>query len=298
MSDYQETQELLRKMHAIAKGKSRRKSRVTDAKILRTRTWVESILRDNHICRLELESLFFGCDRESTGTVLRWLKGKQTINESTVRSFSKIPEIQSDNLDLFKLPIFELLDQNLKKSVLYSLIQQYQNQTKLGDIWSFPESERFPLDKDAGYLLCSSDDSEALFQIGGVYGFVGILMLVRHAEIKRDWIKHWLYLQDAYRAFPSFCRNKYFKKRWKEFFILLRDIHFRVYSSVLTISPNIEVIEKQIFAKRHPTMRHKWPRSPIDNRFAEPERPYALASLPSYQHTSKTSLFRLEKPLI
>ena len=57
-------------------------------------------------------------------------------------------------------------------------------------------------------------------------------------------------------------------------------------------------IEKQIFAKRHPTMRHKWPRSPIDNRFAEPERPYALASLPSYQHTSKTSLFRLEKPLI
>ncbi len=297
MSDFLKSQDIKRQLQRFTNTPSHRVSRFTPARILRTRVWVESILRDNHICRQQLQSLFFGEERESTGTVLRWLKGKQTVTESTVKNFGKIPDIQHSNLNVFQFPIFQLLDPNLKKTDLFALIRQHQKATSMGYMWSFPHTESFPLEKYSNYVICSPEDSDALFQLGGVHGFLGVLMLVRLAEVTKDSTKHLLFMLDAYRAFPAFCRNKYFKNRWIEFFKLLQNIHYRVYTSALTMAPIIEVIQKQIFAKHHPTIRHMWPRSPINGRFIEPEKPYVLASLPYTSSTSKTSLFKYETQL-
>jgi hypothetical protein len=291
MNDFLKSQDIKRQLQQLTNNAPHRASRFTPARILRTRVWVESILRDNHICRRQLQSLFFGEERESTGTVLRWLKGKQTVTESTVKNFNKT---QSNNLNVFQFPIFQLLEPNLKKTELFALIKQYQKSTSLGYLWSFPHTEQFPLNEYANYIICSPEDSDALFQLGGVHGFLGVLMLVRLAEVTKDSTKHFLLMQDAYRAFPAFCRNKYFKKRWIEFFKLLQGIHYRVYTSALTIAPRIEIIQKQINAKHHPTIRNKWPRSSTNFRFIEPEKPFELASLPSRSCTSKTALFKYE----
>ncbi len=74
MSDFTRSREIVRTLLLSQHKRPHRISRVTDARILRTRVWVESVLSDNHLCRRELQSAFFGDERESTGTVLRWLK--------------------------------------------------------------------------------------------------------------------------------------------------------------------------------------------------------------------------------
>ena len=297
MSDFTRSREIVRTLLLSQHKRPHRISRVTDARILRTRVWVESVLSDNHLCRRELQSAFFGEERESTGTVLRWLKGKQTVSESTVENICKIPRIRDHNLEVFQSPVFQLLDKNLRKTELLSLINKYQIPTNIGYTWSFTSTEKFPIDNDCRYLIYAIEDSDALFQLGGVHGFMGIIMLTRLAEFNNESTKHCLFMRDAYRAFPAFCRNRYFKKRWKDFLILLLDIQNHVYTTSQIIGPNIEIIKKQIFAKHHPTIRHKWPRSPIDYRFMEPEKPYVTASLPALSMTSKTTLFKHEKRL-
>lgn len=285
-------QNIRRQLFRLRNDKPYRAGRMTGARILRTRVWVESILRDNQVSRLALQSKLFGEERESTGTVLRWLKGQQTVTESTVKNFHKVAKIQHTNLDIFQFPVFQLLDSNLRKSDLSSLLRRFQQQTTLGDRWVYRHTEHFPLENDSYYSFCPTNDSEALFQVGGVHGFLSILLLLRLAEFNNDASRHWLLMQDAYRAFPAFCRNKYFKKRWKDFLNLLIGIHHNVDTTSLTIAPDLEIIQKQIHSKHHPTMRKNWPRCPSSRRLIEPERPYVVAEFPFQACTSKTSLFR------
>ena len=51
------------------------------------------------------------------------------------------------------------------------------------------------------------NDSGSLFALGGVYGFIGILILLREAELDGDATRHFHLMKDLYRAFPAFAET-------------------------------------------------------------------------------------------
>ena len=71
--------------------------------------------------------------------------------------------------------------------------------------WDFKESSRFPV-PNRGVNL-SRDYTERLFQKRGAYGFLGLLTLLREAELNGDSYTHLEVMKDVYRAFPSLCRT-------------------------------------------------------------------------------------------
>ena len=248
---------------------NRREPKSSKIKTLRTRIWIESILHEQRISVKELSSIFYS-GKESTGTVMRWLKGRQSAGPNSVK---KIAEVFPDSDEIYNLAVFDLLESEISKGRIHQLLKTYTHNSHPAT-WKLPP---FKAGNHERSILICKDDSEQLFQRGDIYGFMAILILLREAELNNDVIRHEIYLKDAYRAFPGFCRDKRFKKRWEEFYASLVHIHYNMYSSARLVEPKKEVIKAQIFAKEHRTFRLLRPRSPIDGRFIEPEKPYREA---------------------
>jgi hypothetical protein len=249
-----------------------RDEKLTDIKILRTRIWIESLLREHQISVKKLSSVFYS-ENESTGSVMRWLKGSQTVRLDSVKKLAAVFK----NSDLvYHLPIFDLLETKISITKINLLLDGYTlSQPPLHNIWELPTikigNQELP-------MMIHKNDSNQLYQRGDIYGFMAILILLREAELNNDVVIHENLIKDAYKALPAFCRDIRFKKRWEEFFDALYNIHCNMYSSSRLVHPRKDIIKKQIFAKEHITMRSFCPRSKIDGRFIEPEQPYIEAS--------------------
>ena len=276
MSDFLREKKFLRKLQKMVSSERRRTTRITPAKILRTRVWLESLFIDYGLSRYDFEEIFYDEGREETKTVIRWLIGLQTAKESTVMS---LKGLHNSNLDIFSNPVFELLEKDIKRKTVNELLNRFVTKGELFEkTWDFSSLARWQYKYK--FDILGHEDSDLLFQVGGIQGFIGIMILLRKAELDGDSYRHYLILKDAYRAFPGFCRDKYFKKRWRDFLALLMDVQGNIFTSSLLLKPRIDIIRKQIFAKNHPTMRADWEYSTESMRFVEPEHPYDLAELP------------------
>ena len=203
---------------------------------------------------------------------MRWLKGLQAVGPSSV---AKITSVFPNSDQIYNLPVFDLLETGISRAKINQLIATHTiSQPPMFTTWQLPAikvgNQELP-------MIIHRDDSDQLFQRGDIYGFIAILILLREAELNNDVIRHEALIKDAYRAFPGFCRDKRFKKRWEEFYASLVHIHNNMYSSARLVKPKKEVIKAQIFSKEHRTFRLLRPRSPIDGRFIEPEKPYREA---------------------
>ena len=203
---------------------------------------------------------------------MRWLKGLQAVGPSSV---AKIAAVFPNSDKIYQLPIFDLLETDISRAKISQLIATYTiSQPPIFTSWQLP-----PINIGTHELsmLIHKDDSDQLFQRGDIHGFMAILILLREAELNDDVIRHEALIKDAYRALPGFCRDKRFKKRWEEFYSALTLIHCNMYSSLKLVQPRKDIIKEQIFAKEHSTLRVLRPRSPVDGRFVEPEKPFREA---------------------
>ena len=263
-------------------GSKPRESRISKVKILRTRLWVESILKANKVSTKELSSQFYK-EVSYSNAIMKWLKGDQVANPKSVKTLERMyPGVQHT----YDIDVFDLLEIKITKEKVVKLLNKYlhknthpfqlsNNTNSSIYIWRLPAIK--VKEKDYSPIILK-EDSNGLFERGGMYGFIGILILLREAELNNDSFLHEVYLKDAYRALAGFCRNKAFKYRWEEFYDALKDIHSNMYSSERLVRPKRDVIKKQIFSKNHITIRAVRPRSLKDFRFIEPEIPYTLAS--------------------
>lgn len=243
---------------------------------LRTRIWLETIFREHQLSRDGVAKLLPLGDGEPSGIVLQWLKGKHAAKPSRAARLAKI--LPGSDF-VYNLPLFDLLrNKPVRKSQFDQWVSHYQNPDDRIPLWRFPQPEqsqpsRFPVPP------CLLFDSNALFERGDVYGLIGILYLVRKAEVENDAEAHLDYLKDAYRALPGACRHRAFRRHWREFYNCLLAIHARVPTSLLLLRPEPNVIEAQVTAKTHVTRRILRPRDPLTHRFTELELPFVQASL-------------------
>ncbi|WP_396587718.1 hypothetical protein [Bermanella sp. R86510] len=246
-----------------------RKSKLTDISVLRTRVWLENIFREFNINSKTFSKEFYGGE-ESTGTVIRWLKGKHAVRKSSV---DKIEQLYPGSRNIYDLPIFDLLKIDLSKKKLNEIASSLSTENKFLP-WRFPtccvDEREYP-------NILVRDDLDGLYQWGGYNGFLAILVLLREAEHKKDVYMHEECMKYAYRAFPSFCRDKRFIKRWEEFRDALISLNMVLYTTLRLVAPDKDVIKEQMFSKKHITVRSQLPRSSRDFRYIEPKRPYKEA---------------------
>lgn len=240
---------------------------------LRTRLWLESILRDNKITRMQLQKMYSG-DSEPSHIILKWFKGDFT---ATYKSVDKMEKIIQGSSFIYKLPLFDLLeDKDITEKRLREIVQPYINARNPLSQWDFPYTQN----GDSNGLLAPPafrSDTETLFYRGDIYGFIGILYHVRLAETRKDSDLHLHYISEAYRAFPGLCRYRHFRRRWEELLQALISIHSRLTISSFLIMPNQKLIKEQIFAKEHITYRLFRARDSKSFRFTEPEKPFIVA---------------------
>jgi hypothetical protein len=101
-------------------------------------------------------------------------------------------------------------------------------------------------------------------QRGDLDGFTVILGLIREAEVRDDLRAHIERFADLYRAVS-----------WLEPFAKLlrycvQTIHIKSFHSAFWWRVDWKIIDKQIRAARHETVRHKCPRDPKTYRFILP----------------------------
>ncbi len=275
MSDYKKLRSVLKFLREHTDSGYKKSSNITPIRVLKTRVWVETILQDKHISRIEFQRILH--PDEPTGSVLRWLRGQQIVKSDTVDKHAMLSQLA---VSIYHMPVFRLLEPTISRGELTQLFKQYTIDSPITR-WAFDNLEPFILSENDRARLILVDDSDGLFRMGGVYGFIGILMLLRKAELDKDASRHFELMKDAYRAFPGFCRNRHFKSHWKEFLDALICIHGNMHTSSMLIKPRIGIIRQQIYAKEHITERSLRPRSPVDGTFIELEDPFVLAQFPN-----------------
>jgi hypothetical protein len=248
-----------------------------ESAVLQTRIWLENIFRTYGIGRHELSGQIGAVGAESTGIVLKWLKGIHAAKKGQVKKMASIFE-GSDYA--YELPLFKLfMDKPISKAQLNRIMEPYIFTSGLFKLWKFPYPDHSE-NKGRPFPPCLINDTEALIERGDLYGFTAILYLLRMAETERDALNHAHYVACAYSALPSLCRQRLFTKRWKEVLDCLRSLHYRLPTSILLVRPIVPIIRKQIFSAEHITRQSLRPRDPVTGTFTELELPYQTPEYP------------------
>ena len=248
------------------------------ADVLRTWVWLEAAFLEHGKSRSDVaDSLSAranspGARNEPTGIVNKWLKGKHVAKPHSV---AKLAKVLCGSDEVYHLPVFDLLrNKRIKKSQLNQWVKPYRTTWNGLEFWEFPQ-HRY---KESGELLFRANllnDSKSLLQRGDIYGFIGILYLVRKAEADNDVELHLEFMKDAYTAFPAAFRHPNFRPRWRQFYDCLFWVHARVPMSLTLCRPKKSVLESQIYADQHTPCRVLRPRNKKGFRFTELELPYA-----------------------
>lgn len=254
----------------------KKKERSKSFDVLKTRLWLEYVLRTEKISRHELQKQY-SAGAEPSNIILNWFKGEFSAKPNSVRKVTK--KFPGSNF-IYDLELFDLMeDKKLSKKRLKEIVSPYINIDDPLDHWNFPLTQN---GEPNGFLTppATRNDTESLFHRGDLYGFIGILYHVRLAEAMKDYELYVKYIADAYRAFPGLCRYKHFRKRWEELLDALISIQQRMATSTFLVMPDTAKLKEQIFAKEHITYRPFWKRDPITFRFIEPDKPYILSEFP------------------
>lgn len=252
---------------------NKRLSRVDPIDKLQTRIWLESVFRDFKISRHELQTILSDGE-ESSGIVLKWLKGNHVAKPSSVL---RVEHYFPGSSRLLELPLFTLMrNKPIRKKQLLSLMSPYIAENSI-PMWNLPSSQN----GDKRFFAMPSiflQDSDALFQRGDLYGFQSILFLMRMAESQNNQLMYLHYLKDAYRALPGLCRYRYFTNRWEAFLDAMIGLQSRMPLTAMLVKPNKNIIKEQINSTSHITLRAFRPRNPESLRFVDLQEPYYEAS--------------------
>jgi hypothetical protein len=120
-------------------------------------------------------------------------------------------------------------------------------------------------------------ETSLLVQRGDLDGFTVVLGLVREAETQNDLAAHIDRFADLYRAFPGAARVSWLKPFTRLLRHCVQTIHLKSFYSALWWRVDWTIINRQIRAARHETVRHRCPRDPRTYKFILPRDPISMA---------------------
>lgn len=247
-----------------------RRAHRTDPKVLQGLVWLDHAL---HLADLDLSDFaqkFLDYHSEHSGLIYKWANGKTAPTATSVRRIDKkLPGSGA----IYNLPLFSLLDPRpLSKKQVKKLLAIYEIPERDLYPWIFPNDEELREQNHFVHTMMRND-SYPLFSRGDIYGFTVIVGLVREAEAKGDVTSLLAHLTNMYRAFPAVARIPWFRNHVDLLRECIDAIRYRNYVASLTFDVDWTVINKQINAPVHETLRERCPRDPKTWRFLLPEDP-------------------------
>lgn len=261
----------------LTKLTNKKKCRSSTAKRLQTKLWIKSILREENLSADEFETRYLMRGNEVSGVVRKWIKG---THYATNKMVERVEEQIPGSSYIFNLPLFTFLENiPISMKLLEQSISQYTS-IECDIFWKFPKNSFDTRSSTQNPVIFFQDDSEQLAQRSDIYGFIALSYLIRRAETLGDSFRHYLYTKDAFRSFPSFARHPHFIENWKEILQLFNLILHRELTTPMLVQPNMLIIEEQIHAKEHITIRALRPIDKHTKRFIMPDLPYFHAKFP------------------
>lgn len=138
--------------------------------------------------------------------------------------------------------------------------------------WQFPNDQILRLQGRPDTAVTTLD-SAGFVARGDVFGFFGILALVREAENDPEGLSHIEHSKNLYRALPSVGKLPWFNKDLEELKHLIDTIRSRKVITAMAFTVDWDVINRQIEDPFHEPKREFRERDPITYMFAEIEDP-------------------------
>ncbi len=250
----------------IIEGEKLTKTRKRPENILRGILWFSHALHITGLTAHAFSNRYSRTRDSSSGLVYKWAKGSSVPTRHTVE---KIEAQLPGSIDPFNLPLFELLeDKPLDLHVIKRLLKPY----RAGNSWGFPDdAERRKIGRYV--YIADEKDSPALMSRGDIYGFTAIVGLLRMAEAERDLQDQLYFCGYMYRALPAVARLPWVYPHRERLFECVNAIFNRFLVCRACLGVDWDVINRQIEADVHETIREKRPKDPKTVRFQDLEEP-------------------------
>lgn len=191
------------------------------------------------------------------------MKGTTQPTPLSARSLEKhVP----GSLMYFQLPFYELMADD-PRSVRHvrRVIDSFRSRSAGGYLWRFPSgTDTFTMFRD---------DTGPLVARGDIWGFFGIVALVKLAEATADAIAHAERCKNLYRALPAVLKVPWAAPARDLFRQCLEGMQARMPLSLLLFDVDWEIIDALAASPMYQPCREKRPRDPETLRFVEYDDP-------------------------
>ncbi|WP_332940343.1 hypothetical protein [Lysobacter sp. CCNWLW3] len=166
----------------------------------------------------------------------------------------------------FQLPFYELMA-NEPTSVRHvrRIIDRYRSRSTGGHVWKFPDG--------AETFTMLRDDTGPLVARGDIWGFFGIVALVKLAEANSDAIAHAERCKDLYRAMPAVLKAPWTAPARELLRQCVEGMQARMPLSLLLFDVDWEIIDALAANPMYQPAREKRSRDPETLRFVEHDDP-------------------------
>lgn len=208
-----------------------------------------------------------GEERDNSGIVNKWEGGQMMSRKWQARLEPHAPGLTA----LCAHPVFHLLgDFPITKNAAEKSISRWKGLPF--NYWIFDDEEKRIAERRYVETWLRSD-TQPLVERGDLDGFTVILGLLRFAEAANDSHSHVLFSRDLYRALPAVARIPWFKVHRQLLCYCVQRVHLRDTLSWQHWGVDWDLINAQINADVHETIRYRCPRDPQDGRFITPKDP-------------------------
>jgi hypothetical protein len=220
----------------------------------------------------------------ASGLVFRWVSGEISPSPRKVRAIGEagLPE----TVWIYFLELFQLLRPRvLEVAAVRKLQRRYLVRRDHNTYWVFPNDQRL---REQGLFrhILEYDDAQGLMERGDLYAFTALVSLVREAEARGDAARHTRCCAWMYRSLPAVGRLPWVRPH---FDLLSRCVDHLARRSEFTrerFKVDWTVIERQMSAKTHETVRERRPRDPRTLRYVDLEDPIVYFTRPCSADTA------------
>lgn len=246
------------------------KGRRSPERILQGLIWLAHAFHLSSMGPREFAAKYLGHHKNNSTLIYKWLHGNTTPYPASV---SQINKQLPGSGDIYHLPLFPLLaPRPISLGRVRKLLSIYENAGRVHYPWSFPNDTELHA-QNRFVPVVARDDSVALFARGDLYGFTAIVGLVSEAEASGDAEAHWLHCANMFRALPAVARIPWIYPHYNRLRECVYAIYARNRTTQMIITVDWDIIDRQIQAPVHETIRERRPRDPKTYRFADLEDP-------------------------
>lgn len=215
--------------------------------LLKGQAWLSYVLLKYDLTLRELASACFKQNQNALALLYKWKSGKVIPSKGSVNLVAA--ELPGSNW-VYDLPLFDFLSaRSLTTKKVRKLVAPYVNEEGF-PAWNFPGDDKTDVPfENRRPLVFTHMDSPSLLARGDLYGFIGLLSLVRERELslntRYDQFLYVSFFADMVRATSSVARLPWMRDHWELLKICIDSMYMKNLLLFQTLLIDWSVIERQ-----------------------------------------------------